>query len=259
VKKIEEPNAELPGKILVEEVLLLLHGNAAEYRPSPSGAGNSSVGGGVATLRVTGEGASVRVTISRLDVLGLDLEVPREIWDRRLDVGSLHGGMMSGPIMGASGLAKEWHLRPGGREVVDQNDGSLLIVDTGRVVRATLTLHRGLTIEMDITLEEWARAFAESSGRTIAETLTREDPSLPEEVTRALCDATQRLRELHTELLASHLTLRGTLALPGVLVGYGLGAFVANGMTDDQLIRHVLSIVSQIRQASDQLQKSMRA
>jgi len=65
----------------------------------------------------------------------------------------------------------------------------------------------------------------------------------------ALNDASARFEALHAELLDAHPTFRGNLAIPGMLVGYGLGSFVANGMSDDDIVTHVLVIVSQIRRA----------
>jgi hypothetical protein len=37
-----------------------------------------------------------------------------------------------------------------------------------------------------------------------------------------------------------------------MFVGHGLGAFVANGMTDDQIVEHVLDIATHIRQTLGQ-------
>lgn len=39
-----------------------------------------------------------------------------------------------------------------------------------------------------------------------------------------------------------------------MLVGYGLGSFVANGLPDNQIVAHVLTIVAQIRQKFGKLQ-----
>ena len=81
------------------------------------------------------------------------------------------------------------------------------------------------------------------------------DPDDPE-VARALQEASARVQELHGELLAAYPALRGTLAIPGMLVGQGLGSFVANGMSADQIVGHVLAIVAEIRQALVQSQES---
>jgi len=63
----------------------------------------------------------------------------------------------------------------------------------------------------------------------------------------ALEAASARLHLLHGELLDAHPVLRGNLSIAGMLVGYGLGSFVGNGMTDDQIVAHVLGIVANIR------------
>ena len=73
-------------------------------------------------------------------------------------------------------------------------------------------------------------------------------------VTLAIREASARVETLHAELLAVYPALRGNLAIPGMLVGYGLGAFVANGLPDDQIVTHVLTIVAQIRQALSKVQ-----
>lgn len=74
------------------------------------------------------------------------------------------------------------------------------------------------------------------------------------EIKSVLLKASPRIEKLHAELRDAYPALRGTLAIPGMLVGHGLGAFVANGMTDDQIVVHVLVIVAQIRQALSELQ-----
>jgi hypothetical protein len=79
-------------------------------------------------------------------------------------------------------------------------------------------------------------------------------PDLNDPVNAALLGASPRVEKLHAELIAAYPALRGTLAIPGMLVGHGLGAFVANGMTNDQIVEHVLVIVAQIRQALSELQ-----
>jgi hypothetical protein len=73
-------------------------------------------------------------------------------------------------------------------------------------------------------------------------------PTFDPEVAAALREATQRIDELHMELLAAFPVFQGTLALPGILIGHGLGALVVNGMTNDQIIAKVLAIVAGIRE-----------
>ncbi len=58
---------------------------------------------------------------------------------------------------------------------------------------------------------------------------------------------TDRVQELHERLHDTYPVLQGNLSIPG-MVGHGLGAFVANGMSDDQIVAHVLGIVRHIRQ-----------
>lgn len=69
------------------------------------------------------------------------------------------------------------------------------------------------------------------------------------EVARSLREAGPRVEALHAELLDAYPALQGSLAIPGMLVGHGLGSFVANGLTDDQIIANVLAVVAQIRRA----------
>ena len=73
--------------------------------------------------------------------------------------------------------------------------------------------------------------------------------SQDDEFSRAMSAASERVHELHAELHDAHPPFRGNLAIPGIRVGHGLGAFVANGMPDDQIVTHVLTIVAQIRQS----------
>lgn len=162
------------SKILVEEVALRIHGTASMHRMGPSG--RRLVGEGLSTLlRVRQDDGSMRVTmtISWLDVYGIDLEVSREAWSRCLDVGYLRGAEPLGEvIVHADGEATEWEVRPDGRWPVAQDHGTLRIVDTGTDLRATLALRLGTALEMDISREEWSRAFAESSGRLIADSVS---------------------------------------------------------------------------------------
>lgn len=72
-----------------------------------------------------------------------------------------------------------------------------------------------------------------------------DDPAFVE----ALSAANERVQQLYAELHDAYPPFRGNLAISGVFVGYGLGAFVANGMPDDQIVAHVLDIVAQIRQS----------
>ena len=73
-------------------------------------------------------------------------------------------------------------------------------------------------------------------------------PEFDPEVAAALRDATTRIDALHAELLAAFPVFQETMAVPGILIGHGLGALVANGMTNDQIVAHVLAIVAGIRQ-----------
>ncbi len=68
------------------------------------------------------------------------------------------------------------------------------------------------------------------------------------EFARVMAEATKLVQELHERLHDTYPVLQGNLSIPGMLVGHGLGAFVANGMSDDQIVAHVLGIVRHIRQ-----------
>ena len=81
-------------------------------------------------------------------------------------------------------------------------------------------------------------------------------PPVDPAVTRAVQLAAARVEKMYAELVAAHPVLDGTLAIPGMLVGQGLGAFVVNGRTDDQIVADVLLIVAQIRQGLGKLAAS---
>lgn len=78
-----------------------------------------------------------------------------------------------------------------------------------------------------------------------------DDPAFP----GALNEASKRLQRLHTELLDAHPSMRGNLSIPGMLVGYGLGSFVANGLSDDQIVAHVLGMIGNIRRTFGEVPK----
>ena len=73
-------------------------------------------------------------------------------------------------------------------------------------------------------------------------------PEFEPEIAAALRDATKRIDDLHAELAEALPVFEGTLAIPGILMGHGLGCLVATGMTNDQIVAHVLAIVAGIRQ-----------
>jgi len=81
------------------------------------------------------------------------------------------------------------------------------------------------------------------------------DPDHPE-FARALQEASIRVEAIRGELLEAYPVLRGSLAIPGMMIGHALGVFVANGMTDDQIIVQVLAITAQIRGTLDKIQSS---
>lgn len=78
-------------------------------------------------------------------------------------------------------------------------------------------------------------------------------------VARSLHEAVARVEALYAQLHDEHPTIRNTLAIPGMFLGQGLGAFVATDLTDDQIVAHVLDIISQIRQALAKAQKAPSA
>ena len=67
----------------------------------------------------------------------------------------------------------------------------------------------------------------------------------------ALRDAAKRIEALHVELLDTYEVFQGTMAIPGMLIGHGLGVLVANRMSNDQIVAHVLAIVAGIRKQLD--------
>jgi hypothetical protein len=79
------------------------------------------------------------------------------------------------------------------------------------------------------------------------------DPDHPE-VVQALQAASVRVEALYAELHDAHPALCGSLAIAGTLVGHGLGAFVANGLTDEQIVVQVLAITAQIRDTLRKIQ-----
>lgn len=69
------------------------------------------------------------------------------------------------------------------------------------------------------------------------------------EVASSLREAASCIEEMQSELLAAHPAIAKSLAIPGMLVGAGLGFFVASGMTDSQIVAQVLAIVDDVRRA----------
>ena len=74
------------------------------------------------------------------------------------------------------------------------------------------------------------------------------------EVARAVQEGAPRIERLHAALLDDYPALQGSMAVPGMLVGHGLAVFVANGMTNDQIVANVLAIVAEVRQAHAKIQ-----
>jgi hypothetical protein len=70
---------------------------------------------------------------------------------------------------------------------------------------------------------------------------------LAPEVEDALREATTHIEALHAQLLADYPALKGSMAIPGMFIGHGLGYFVARGLTDEQIVKHVMTIVDEIR------------
>jgi hypothetical protein len=64
----------------------------------------------------------------------------------------------------------------------------------------------------------------------------------------ALQSASGHIEELHQKLRELYPMLTGTMAIPGMLLGHGLGCLVANGMTDEEIVVQVHGIVAHIRE-----------
>ena len=69
------------------------------------------------------------------------------------------------------------------------------------------------------------------------------------EVVRSIREAATRIEALHVELRAEYPVLCESMAIAGMFVGHGLGFFVVSGMTDDQLVGQLVSMIDQIRQS----------
>jgi hypothetical protein len=81
------------------------------------------------------------------------------------------------------------------------------------------------------------------------------DPDHPE-VERSLREASIQLEDFHAKLYNDFPALRGSLAISGMLIGRGLGSFIANGLTDAQIVVQVLGLAAQIRRSLDKAQVS---
>ena len=77
------------------------------------------------------------------------------------------------------------------------------------------------------------------------------------ECVRQLGEASARVQALHAELEDAYPALQGNLSIPGMLIGQGVGMFVVNGLSDDQIVAHVLIIVGEIRQALSKLRPEL--
>ena len=89
-----------------------------------------------------------------------------------------------------------------------------------------------------------ARRQAPVQARPVVDAVTPDGADLDP----AIRAVSARLAEMYNELHAAHPALRESLAIYGAFVGYGLAAFVANDMTNDEIIASVLTIVTQLRQ-----------
>ncbi len=72
------------------------------------------------------------------------------------------------------------------------------------------------------------------------------DPTI-DDAMQAISD---RLRDFATKLYADFPAISGSMAIPGMLLGHGVGAFVAEDMTDDQIVKVVLEIAARVRRAT---------
>jgi hypothetical protein len=66
----------------------------------------------------------------------------------------------------------------------------------------------------------------------------------------ALQGASRHIEDTHQKLRELYPMLTGTMAIPGMLIGHGLGCLVANGMTDEEIVVHVRNIVVNIRETA---------
>lgn len=80
--------------------------------------------------------------------------------------------------------------------------------------------------------------------------------TLAPEIEDALREAATHIEAFHAQLLADYPALKGHMAIPGMFVGHGLGYFVARGLTDKQIVKHVMTIVDEIRIQLARLQAS---
>lgn len=62
-----------------------------------------------------------------------------------------------------------------------------------------------------------------------------------------LAEATARIATIHDELRAAHPALEGTMAVPGMLLGYAIACLISNGMSDEQIAATVTEIIADIR------------
>lgn len=74
------------------------------------------------------------------------------------------------------------------------------------------------------------------------------------EVVCSLQEASIRVEAIRGELLDAYPALRGSLAIPGMLIGHGLASFVASGMTDDQIVAHMRVFIEHARDARRKIQ-----
>ena len=93
----------------------------------------------------------------------------------------------------------------------------------------------------------------------MVELIAMDTIALAPEVEDALREATTHIEALHAQLLADYPALKGHMAIPGMFVGHGLGYFVSRGLTDDQIVKHVMTIVDEIRLQIVKLQASADA
>jgi hypothetical protein len=71
--------------------------------------------------------------------------------------------------------------------------------------------------------------------------------ALDPEAMRSIRAASSLIEALYAELMQMHPALATSMAIPGMFIGHAIGIFIVNGMSNDEIVAQVLSIVGQLR------------